>query len=176
MTSLRSGVKMGLVKKLLSKYPNTIIILFITLLILFFVGKRSYNTKILPFQSITLNCVMYGKQLFPEGGGVKYAPIVKFPKVFKIKFGFSDGEFLEGGEVLIKNHFLEKKVFGYQYASESLIIQPTYIPPWIPEGDAPGNTMWFIFPIGIDNKRSNLWIDYFYPDDYDANYKCEEIK
>jgi hypothetical protein len=118
---------------------------------------------------------MDGKQLFPEDGGVKYAPIVKFPKVFKIKFGFFDGEFLEGGEVLIKNHFLEKKVFGYQYASESLIIQPTYIPPWIPEGDPPGNSMWFIFPIEIGNKRSDLWIDYFYPDDYDAHYRCEEI-
>ena len=89
MTSLRSGVKMGLVKKLLSKYPNTIIILFITLLILFFVGKRSYNTKILPFQSITLNCVMDGKQLFPKDGGAELAPIVKFPRVFKIKFGYT---------------------------------------------------------------------------------------
>ena len=162
-------------RKLLNKYPNTIIILSIVLLILFIVGKRSYNTKILPFQSITLNCVIDGKQLYPEDGGAKFAPIVKFPKVFKIKFGLFDGEFLEGGEVLIKNHFLEKKVFGYQYASESLLIEPTYIPPWLPEGEAPGRSMLFIFPIDPDNKRTQLWIAYFYPDDYDAFYRCTEI-
>ena len=168
--------------EILKKYPGSIFILLIALLILFVVGKRSYNTKILPFQSITLNCKINGEQLFPKDGkGAKYAPIVKFPKVFKIKFGFYDGEFLEGGEVLIENHFLKKKKFGYQYAGNSLIIQPTYMPPWIPSYDPPGNSMYFIFPLNF-KKREDLWIDYFWMmglgsvDDYDAHYECDKIK
>jgi|TARA_B110000483_G_C17827771_1_gene401545 hypothetical protein len=161
-------------KKIFNKYPNTTVILFITLLILFYVGKRSYNTKILPFQSITINCIMDGKQRFPKNGGVKYAPIVRFPKVFKIKFGFWDGEFLEGGEVLIKNDFLEQKTFGYQYYSSSLNIEPTYMPDWIKDGEPPGNSMNLTFP-NVFGKREILFIDYFYPGDYDAIYDCKEL-
>ena len=163
-------------QKKFEKKFNIIVVVTIILLIFSYIAYRSYHTKILPFQSITLNCIMDGKQLFPKDGGAELAPIVKFPRVFKIKFGFWDGEFLEGGEVLIKNHFLEKKIFGYQHVSDSLKIEPTYIPPWLPEGDAPGRSMWFIFPLMFDG-RSDLWIDYFMPDDdYDAHYNCKEIK
>ena len=163
-------------QKKFNKKFYIIVVLTLIFLIASYIGYRSYHTKILPFQSITLNCVMDGKQLFPEDGGAELAPIVKFPRVFKIKFGFWDGEFLEGGEVLIKNHFLEKKIFGYQHVSDSLKIEPIYIPPWLPEGDAPGRSMWFIFPLMLDG-RSDLWIDYFMPDDdYDAHYECNEVK
>ena len=161
-------------KKVFNKYPNTIVILFITLLILFYVSKRSYNTKILPFQSITINCIMDGKQRFPKNGGVKYAPIVRFPKVFKIKFGFWDGEFLEGGEALIKNDFLERKTFGYQYYSSSLNIELTYMPDWIKDGWPPGNSMNLTFP-NVFGKRELLFVDYFYRGDYDAVYNCKEL-
>ena len=161
----------------MKKIPaNLVIPVVIIILVLSYVGYRSYHTKILPFQSITLNCVMNGKQLFPEDGGLELAPIVKFPRVFKIKFGFFDGEFLEGGDVLIKNDFLEKKIFGYQHWGDSLKIEPTYTPPWIPEGDPPGNSMWFIFPLMFDG-RPDLWISYFKPDgEYDAHYNCKEVK
>ena len=57
--------------------------LIFILLTSYFVLKRSYHTKILPFQSITLNCIMNGTQNFPSQGA-KYAPIVKLPKVFKV--------------------------------------------------------------------------------------------
>ena len=90
---------------------NLIIILVLILIISFPVINRSYHTKILPFQSFTLICEINGKQKFPSNGGVKYAPIVKFPKIFKIKFGFWEGEFIQGGEVLIKKDFLKKKNF-----------------------------------------------------------------
>ena len=76
-----------------------IFLLIIIFLITSYIGYRSYHTKILPFQSITLECTMKGRQLFPSSGGAKYAPIVRLPKVFKIRFGFWDGEFLEGGDV-----------------------------------------------------------------------------
>ena len=159
-------------KKFEKKFNITVVVTII-LLIFSYIAYRSYHTKILPFQSITLNCVMDGSQRFPESGGAKYAPIVRFPKVFKIKFGFWDGEFLEGGEVLIKNDFLEKKTFGYQYYGSMLIIQPTYMPDWIKEGDPPGNSMQLQF---FGKERHMMWIDYFYPGDYDAIYYCEEIK
>jgi len=163
-------------QKKFEKKFNIIVVLTLIFLIASYIGYRSYHTKILPFQSITLECTMKGRQLFPSSGGAELAPIVKFPRVFKIKFGFWDGEFLEGGEVLIKNHFLEKKIFGYQHVRDSLKIEPTYIPPSLPEGDAPGRSMWFIFPLMLDG-RSDLWIDYFMPDDdYDAHYECNEVK
>ena len=162
-----------------NKKYTFIFALILIFLIASYIGYRSYHTKILPFQKIILECKMKGKQLFPPGGGAKYAPIVRLPKVFKIKFGFWDGEFLEGGEVLIKKHFLKKKIYGYQHAGKSLLIQPTYRPPWLLEGEAPGNSMWFEFPL-IFNERSELWIDYFLVTgsirDYDAFYKCKELK
>lgn len=158
---------------------NIAIIFIFVFLVLSYVTYRSYHTKILPFQSITLECSIKGRQLFPSGGGAKYAPIVKFPKVFKIKFGFWDGEFLEGGDVLIKKHFLKKKIFGYQHRGKSLIIQPTYMPPWILEGDPPGNSMLFVFPL-VSNERPELRIDYFLVtgsiNDYDAFYNCKKLK
>ena len=80
---------------------------------------------------------------------------------------------------MIKKHFLKKKIFGYQHAGKSLIIQPTYMPPWLLEGEAPGNSMLFIFPL-VFNERSQLWINYFWVTgsirDYDAYYKCKELK
>ena len=152
--------------------------LIFVLLTSYFVLKRSYHTKILPFQSITLNCVMNGVQSFPKDGGAKYAPIVILPKVFKIKFNYSDGEFIEGGDILIEKHFLKKKKFGYQYyKNDTILIQPTYMPPWIGEYDAPGDTMYFLFTYDF-NKRDTLWISYFAGsgiDDYDAHYNCENV-
>jgi len=158
-------------QKKFEKKLNIIVVVTIILLIFSYIAYRSYHTKILPFQSITLNCVMDGKQLFPEDGGAELAPIVKFPRVFKIKFGFFDGEFLEGGDVLIKNHFLEKKTFGYQHHGSTLIIEPTYMPNWIKEGDPPGNSMQLQF---WRKERDIMLIDYFYPGDFDAIYNCEK--
>ena len=153
--------------------------LIFILSISYLVLKRSYHTKILPFQSITLNCVMSGVQLFPSDGGAKYAPIVILPKVFKIKFNYSDGEFIEGGDILIEKHFLKQNKFGYQYSKYStILIQPAYMPPWIGEYDAPGDTMYFLFTYDY-NKRDTLWISYFAGsgiDDYDAHYNCENIE
>ena len=151
---------------------NLIFILVLILIISFLVGNRSYHTKILPFQSFTLICEMNGKQKFPPNGGVKYAPIVKFPKIFKIKFGFWDGEFIQGGDVLIKKDFFKKKTFGYQYSGHMLIIEPTYKPDWIKDGDPPGNSMQLQFVGGKGKELSTMLIDYFYPGDYDAIYKC----
>jgi len=162
-------------QKKFNKKFYIIVVLTLIFLIASYIGYRSYHTKILPFQSITLECTMKGIQLFPSSGGAKYAPIVRLPKVFKIRFGFRDGEFLEGGDVLIKNDFLEKKIFGYQYVRTTIEIRPSYQPDWLKEGYPPGNTMFFIFPLSF-GERNTLWIDYFYPDDYDAQYNCEEIK
>lgn len=163
-------------QKKFDKKFNIIVVLTLIFLIASYIGYRSYHTKILPFQSITLECSMKGRQLFPASGGAELAPIVRLPKVFKIRFGFWDGEFLEGGDVLIKNDFLEKKIFGYQHWGTTLVIQPAYRPDWIEEGYPPGNTMFFIFPLMLDG-RSDLWIDYFMPDDdYDAHYECNEVK
>ncbi|MDC0250437.1 hypothetical protein OAK18_03415 [Candidatus Pelagibacter sp.] len=164
-----------------NKKYTIIFLLIIIFLITSYIGYRSYHTKILPFQKIILECEMEGKQLFPSSGGAKYAPIVRFPKVFKIKFGFWDGEFLEGGDVLIKKHFLKNKIFGYQHSGKSLIIKPTYMPPWLLEGEPTGNSMWFEFPL-VFNERPQLWLDYFWMgglgeiNDYDAFYKCKEFK
>ena len=153
--------------------------LIFVLLTSYFVLKRSYHTKILPFQSITLNCVMSGVQLFPSDGGTKYAPIVKLPKVFKIKFGYSKAEFIEGGDILIEKYFLNRnKNIGYHYTKNgTIMIEPTYMPPWLGEEEAPGNTMYFWFTYDF-HKRDTLWISYFAGlgiDDYDAHYNCENV-
>jgi hypothetical protein len=157
--------------------------LIFILLLSYLVLKRSYHTKILPFQSITLNCVMNGTQNFPSRGG-KYAPIVRLPKIFKIKFGYMDGEFIDGGNTLIENNFLKKKEFGYQYTKyDSILIKPTYTPSWIGPNDPPGDHMVFIFPLNhFNNKREDIWVDYYWMagmgeiKDYDAHYECEYIK
>ena len=168
-----------------SSRKNLIIgILIFVLLTSYFVLKRSYHIRILPFQSITLNCVMSGVQLFPSDGGVKYAPIVKLPKVFKVKFGYSTAEFIEGGDVLIEKHFLNrKKDIGYQYTKyDSILIQPTYMPSWIGPNDPPGDQMVFIFPLNdFNKKREDIWVDYYWRGgmgnikDYDAHYECENV-
>ena len=162
-------------QKRFEKKFNIISVLILILSILYYVGNRSYHTRILPFQSFTLICEMSGKQRFPSSGGAKYAPIVKFPKIFKIRFGFWDGEFLEGGEILIKKDFLEKKTFGYQYSGHMLIIEPIYMPDWIKEGDPPGNSMQLKFVGGKGKELGTMFIDYFYPEDYDAIYKCDDL-
>ena len=155
--------------------------LIFILLSSYLVLKRSYHTKILPFQSIILNCVINGTQKFPSRGG-KYGPIVKLPKVFKVKFGYRTVEFIEGGDVLIEKNFLDrKKDIGYQYTkSDSILIKPTYSPPWIGLNDPPGDLMLFIFPYNhLNNKRESIWVDYYWNSglgeikDYDAHYKCE---
>ena len=159
--------------------------LIFVLLTSYFVLKRSYHTKILPFQSITLNCVMSGVQLFPSDGGTKYAPIVKLPKVFKIKFGYSKAEFIEGGDILIEKYFLNRnKNVGYHYSKFSTIkIRPTYMPPWIGPNDPPGDQMVFIFPLThFNNKREDIWVDYYSMagmgeiKDFDAHYNCENVE
>ena len=163
-----------------------IVVFFFLFLISYLVLKRSYHTKILPFQSVTLNCVMNGAQNFPSSGS-KYAPIVKLPKIFKIKFGYGDGEFIKGENVLIENYFLKKKTFGYQYSknSNSIFIQPTYTPSWIGPNDPPGELMLFIFPLNpFNQKREDIWVDYVWRgggsmrliEDYDAHYKCENVE
>ena len=69
MTSLRSGVKIGLVKKLLNKYPNTIIILFISLLgLILLLDTFKYNLSnvfpsVIPFFD-GLNETMLDLKLF----------------------------------------------------------------------------------------------------------------
>ena len=157
--------------------------LIFVLLTSYFVLKRSYHTKILPFQSITLNCIMNGTQNFPSQGA-KYAPIVKLPKVFKVKFGYSTAEFIEGGDVLIEKHFLNrKKDIGYHYTKyDQIEIQPTYMPPWIGPNDPPGDQMVFIFPLNdFSKKREDIWVDYYWMGgmgnikDYDAHYECENV-
>ena len=153
--------------------------LIFVLLTSYFVLKRSYHTKILPFQSITLNCVMNGVQSFPKDGGGKYAPIVILPKVFKVKFGYSKAEFIEGGDILIEKYFLNRnKNIGYHYTKNgTIMIEPTYMPPWLGEEEAPGNTMYFWFTYDF-HKRDTLWISYFAGlgiDDYDAHYNCENV-
>ena len=105
-------------------HSKKVVWFLIILTILSYIGYISFHTKILPFQSITLNCVMDGRQKFTYRKSSDYAPVVYFPKVYKIKFGFIDGEFIEGGDFLIQNNFLKKKVFGYQRAGYSLLIQP----------------------------------------------------
>ena len=168
-----------------SSRKNSIIsILIFILLVSYVVLKRSYHTKILPFQSITLNCVMDRAQLFhPNQRPTKYSPgIVKLPKVFKIKFGYYDGKFIEGGDVLIENHFLKKKGFGYQYTKfDSILIQPTYKPPWMGPEDQQGDLMLFILPLNhLSKKREDIWIDWNWMSgmgvikDYDAHYNCED--
>ena len=53
-----------------------------------------------------------------------------------------------------------------------LIIEPTYKPDWIKDGDPPGNSMQLQFVGGKGKELSTMLIDYFYPGDYDAIYKC----
>lgn len=156
-------------------------ILLVFLFILFFLAKRSYHTKILPFQNIILKCKMNGAQLFPKNGGGIYSPVIVLPKIFKIKFGFLDGEFLDGGGILKKNFFIKKNKFGYQYNnSGTILIKPTYSPPWLKEHDPRGSLMLFLFPLDFDT-RQNLWIDYFWMGgsgslkSYDAHYRCEKV-
>ena len=169
-------------KKLYEKYPNFTVLFIIIIIVFIYRGYRSYHTKILPFQNLTLNCTMVGKQLYTYKKGEKFQPVVILPSVFKIKFGFFDGEFIEGGDVLIKNHFLNKKIFGYQYKENWLLIQPSYNPPWLKEGEASGNTMYFYFPLSFKNSRDRLLIEYFSLSldaplgEYDATYKCEKTK
>ena len=99
-------------RNIYKNHSKAVVWLGITLIILSYIGYISFHTKILPFQSITLNCVMDGRQKFTHRKSSDYAPVVYFPKVYKIKFGFIDGEFIEGGDFLIQNNFLKKKVFG----------------------------------------------------------------
>lgn len=167
-------------RNIYKNHSKAVVWLGITLIILSYIGYISFHTKILPFQSITLNCVMDGRQKFTHRKSSDYAPVVYFPKVYKIKFGFIDGEFIEGGDFLIQNNFLKKKVFGYQRAGYSLLIQPSYMPPWKNDYEAPGQRMYFIFPLSSKNLRNTLIIEYLASPhvigEYDAIYKCVETK
>ena len=54
------------------------------------------------------------------------------------------------------------------------------MPPWKKDYDAPGQRMYFIFPLSSKNLRNTLIIEYLAnPNvigEYDAIYKCEETK
>ena len=74
---------------------NKIIPLAIIIVIICYFGYRILNTKILPFQTVTLNCKMEGSQNFPTGElPPKSIPIIEFPYKLSIELNFFTGRFI----------------------------------------------------------------------------------
>ena len=145
---------------------NIVILLIFLLPFLYIFGLRIYNTEQLPFQSASIQCDMNGKQKFLNSYA-KYAPKLTFPKSFKMKFKFFDGEYLEGSD---KFPLLNNDKFGYQAIDGQYIIKPSY--------NEFGDTYWIILTKGFQGFINYAYVDYLSIDhhgDYDAVYKCEEI-
>ena len=154
-------------KKLILEHKLEFIVLGVFLLpFIFFFSLRIYNTGIFPFQSISVECQMNGRQTYLSSY-TELVPRLTFPRNFKIKFGWHDAEYIEGSS---KFPFLDKDKFGYQVIGSQFLIQPTY--------NEYDEQYRIIFTRDFNN-FSFTYIDYitFHHDkDFDAFYDCEEIK
>ena len=149
-----------------SKKLNIIIILIFLFPFLYFFGFRAYNIGKLPFQSVSIQCDMKGKQKFINAY-TKYVPKLTFPKSFKIKFKFFDGEYLQESK---RFPFLDNNEFGYQAVKGQYIIKPSY--------NEYGDTYWIIFTKSFQGTINFAYIDYMtmgHYEDYDAFYDCRQI-
>ena len=154
-------------RKLISEKKFNIAVLILFLLPFFYMfGSRAYDTQLLPFQSTSIQCDMDGKQKFLSSYA-KYAPKLTFPRSFKMKFKFIDGEYLRESD---KFPLLDNDKFGYQAVNGQYIIKPSYNK-W-------GDSYWIILTKGFEGIINYAYIDYMTTDhygDYDAIYNCREI-
>ena len=154
-------------KKLILEHKLEVIVLGVFLLpFIFFFSLRIYNTGIFPFQSKSVECQMNGRQTYLSSY-TELVPRLNFPKNFKIKFGWSDAEYIKGSS---KFPFLDVDKFGYQAIKGQFLIQPTYN-----EYDEQyriifHNDFKYISDAYID------YITFWHDKDFDAFYDCEEIK
>jgi len=139
------------------------------------------------------NCNMVGQQNFPSEEDISYystgefkKTVIQFPKKLNLKLSHLKlGSWIGRGQFYDTNAYFNNHKFFFRksksflnYSNKDIIFDIDSL-----DTHEFAHKVRFLFDFSISNNtREDLWVDHFWwggsgvLDDYDARYKCEEIK